>query len=246
MADETRLDEESLTPLYQQVMEEIKRGIESGAYPTGDKIPSEVELSEMYSVSRITVRRAVEELVGEGLLTKRQGKGTYVNQRRLQRKITQESDVQSFSDSCRANGFVPGAHVIERELVPANHEFQEFFGMSPEDNLVHIRRVRTADGVPIMLETNYYPYDRFAFLLEEDLEDKSVFDVIEQRLGSRPEGSDPTTIEIVLATSSTAEPLGVRVGEPLFFENTHLRDSEGNPMLVGHQYIVGSRYVFTI
>ncbi|MEE1274075.1 MAG: GntR family transcriptional regulator [Olegusella sp.] len=78
MAGETRLDEESLTPLYQQVMEKIKRGIESGAYATGEKIPSEAELSEMYSVSRITVRRAVEELVEQGLLTKRQGKGTYV------------------------------------------------------------------------------------------------------------------------------------------------------------------------
>lgn len=246
MPAETKLDEESLTPLYQQVMEEIKRGIEDGTYSTGEKIPSEAELSEMYSVSRITIRRAVEELVGEGLLTKRQGKGTYVTRRRLQRKITQESDVQSFSESCRVNGFVPGAHIIERELMPANHEVQEFLGISPGDQVIHIRRVRTADGVPIMLETNYYPRDRCAFLMEEDLEDVSVFDVLEQHLGIRPESSDPTTVEIVLATASTAEPLGVRVGEPLFFMNTHIRGGDGTPLFVGHQYIVGSRYVFTI
>lgn len=246
MAGALRLDEESLIPLYQQVMEEIRRGIELGTYQTGEKIPSEVELSEMFSVSRITVRRAVEELVGEGILTKKQGKGTYVTHRKLRRKITQESMVQSFSDTCRVNGLTPGARVIERKIIPAGKEGQHYLGLSPDDKLVYIRRVRTADGDPVMLENNYYNYKRLSFLMEADLDDVSLFDVIEERLGFRPDDSTPSTIEIVLATTDIARDLAVGVGEPLFQLNSCMLGNQGEALFFEHQYIVGSRFTFVV
>lgn len=246
MAGETRLDEESLTPLYQQVMEEIKRGIESGVYATGEKIPSEAELSEMYSVSRITVRRAVEELVEQGLLTKRQGKGTYVITHKLTRKVTQESMVLSFSDTCKVNGLVPGARVLDRQVVSAGAEGQHYLGVSPDDKLVYIRRVRTADGEPIMLENNYYNYDRFAFLMDANLDDVSLFDVIEDRLGFKPDDSTPSTIEIVLATTDVARDLSISVGEPLFLLESCMLGNNGEALYFEHQYIVGSRFTFVV
>lgn len=75
---DTQLDSESASPLYQQVFEVIKGKIETGRYPAHSQIPTESELSRMYGVGRITVRRAIEELVNEGYLTKRQGRGTFV------------------------------------------------------------------------------------------------------------------------------------------------------------------------
>lgn len=78
-----RLNEGSLTPLYQQLMEDIKYAIEDGKYQPEEKIPSEPELSELYSVSRITVRRAVDELCAQGYLVKKQGKGTFVGRAKL-------------------------------------------------------------------------------------------------------------------------------------------------------------------
>ena len=107
-----KLNDNSLTPLYQQVLEDIKAEISSGTYASGQRIPSEAELSQLYSVSRVTVRRAIEELVGEGYLTKRQGKGTYVNQRKMTRKIRQCSTIESFTDVCAEMGMKAGAHVI--------------------------------------------------------------------------------------------------------------------------------------
>lgn len=241
-----KLDEGSLTPLYQQVMGEIRKGIEDGSYNTGDKIPSEVELSEMYSVSRITVRRAVEELVGEGILTKKQGKGTYVTKHKVQRKITQESMVQSFSEMCQVNGLTPGAHVVERDVVSGDKISQDYQGVSPEDRFVYIRRVRTADGLPIMLETNYYPYDRFEFLLETDLEDVSLFEVIERVFGFKPGDSSPTLVQITLATADIAHDLSINVGEPLFQLDTYLTDDRGEPLFYEHQYVVGNRFSLVI
>lgn len=67
-------------PLYQQLKEEIKAAIKNGTFPSGTKIPTESELSEKFNVSRITVRRAVQELCQEDYLSKKQGKGTFVKQ----------------------------------------------------------------------------------------------------------------------------------------------------------------------
>lgn len=241
-----KLSEQSLILLYQQVMEDIRKDIDTGKYQPNDRIPSEPELSEKYSVSRITVRRAVEELVQEGCLTKRQGKGTYVNPPKLSRKIFQSSEVQSFTDTCRESGRIAGARVTNREIVEARPAEREFLGLPEGAKLVYVQRVRTADGIPIMLENNFFPYEGFEFLMSVDLEDNSIFSVVEQHTGRRPKGDDLCTLEIVLANSSTAEPLGVAAGEPLFYERINFLDGEGKPLLIGKQYIVGRLFVFNI
>jgi GntR family transcriptional regulator len=227
-------------------MEDIKGGIEGGRYVTGDKIPSEIELSEMYTVSRITIRRAVEELVGEGYLTKRQGKGTYVNHRKLLRKLEQAGAVQSFTDACKNEGRTPGATLLQRRKVTPQPEERRFLNIGADDQLVYIQRVRTADGEPVMLENNLFPLDRFAFLLDEDLKDNSIFELIHERAGVLPTSTEKSTLEIVLASKDTAEPLGVSVGEPLFYENVHFLDASGGPLLIGQQYMVGTRYMFNL
>lgn len=149
-------DGKAAIPLYQQVIDIIKNEINSGAYKAGARIPNEFELAESYKVGRVTVRRAIEELVQQGYLTKRQGKGTFVNAPKLKRKIRQKDDVQSFSDACRVNGMEPGACVISRKILPADSTEAQFFGVPVGTDLICVERVRTADGVPVMLENNIY------------------------------------------------------------------------------------------
>ena len=76
----------NVQPLYQQIYDDIKNDIESGVYQVDDKIPSETELSEKYNVSRITVRRSIEDLCADSLLTKKQGRGTFVGSKQLKRR----------------------------------------------------------------------------------------------------------------------------------------------------------------
>ena len=157
-------DGKAAIPLYQQVIDIIKNEINSGAYKAGVRIPNEFELAESYKVGRVTVRRAIEELVQQGYLTKRQGKGTFVNAPKLKRKIRQKDDVQSFSDACRVNGMEPGACVISRKILPADSTEAQFFGVPVGTDLICVERVRTADGVPVMLENNIYVYEDNAYL----------------------------------------------------------------------------------
>ena len=242
-------DGKAAIPLYQQVIDIIKNEINSGAYKAGARIPNEFELAESYKVGRVTVRRAIEELVQQGYLTKRQGKGTFVNAPKLKRKIRQKGDVQSFTEGCAANDMVPGARLVSRTVVAATHEDAAFFGVEPGCELIVVERVRTADGIPVMLENNAFvladhPY--LQTLADKDLTDNSIFALVAEHSGRAPLKSDPCTVEIALADAQAAPLLEVPVGEPLFYMEAYFTDEDERPLLLGRQKIVGSRYVFDI
>lgn len=240
-----KLNQHSLTPLYQQVLGDLKAQIMAGSYHAGDKLPSEADLSERYGVSRVTIRRALDELAGEGYLTSRQGKGTFVNHRKLTRKICQRSDICSFTDLCASLGLVAGARVVCRQSVPVSAEERTFFG-DDCDGLIFVSRVRTADGIPIMEENNYLPRRDFAFLLDEDLTDVSIFSLMEQRCDLRPTQCAESTIDIALASADMAKRLDVSAGDPLFFEHVAFLDQHGQPLCLSNKYLVGSRYQFSL
>lgn len=240
-----KLNDSSLMPLYQQVHGEIKAAITSGRYLPGDKLPSEVELSKRYSVSRVTIRRAIDELSSEGYLTSRQGKGTFVNQHKLARKIRQGRNVTSFSDVCSEMGMVAGAHVLTRRVVPAEGEGREFFG-SGCSQLVHVSLLRTADGIPVMEENSFFPFEQFAFLLKGDLENVPLFDLVAKRSRRLPQHCGMGTIEMVLCDVRRAERLAISAGEPLFFERAFFLDQDGAPLCMSNKYLVGSRCMFEI
>ena len=234
--------EVSAVPLYQQVMDDLKGEIARGVYAAGSRIPSEMELAKSYGVGRITVRRAIEELSRAGYLSRQQGRGTFVCAPKLKRKIRQKGDVQSFTEGCAANDMVAGARLVSREDAA-------FFDVEPGCELIVVERVRTADGVPVMLENNAFvladhPY--LQTLADKDLADNSIFALVAEHSGRAPLKSDPCTVEIALADAQAAPLLEVPVGEPLFYMEAYFTDADGRPLLLGRQKIVGSRYVFDI
>ena len=168
---------------------------------------------------------------------------------KLKRKIRQKGDVQSFSEGCAANDMVPGARLVSRTVVAATREDATFFGVEPGCELIVVERVRTADGIPVMLENNAFvladhPY--LQTLADEDLTDNSIFALVAEHSGRAPLKSDPCTVEIALADAQAAPLLEVPVGEPLFYMEACFTDEDERPLLLGRQKIVGSRYVFDI
>ena len=129
-------------PLYQQIYDEIKDAIEKGVYAPKERIPSELELAEQYDVSRITVRRAVEELCSDGYLVKQQGRGTFVSTPHINRQF-HASTLQTFTALCAGNGMKAGAHVIDRQIVPARQNEMEFFGLQKDALLALCRENRS-------------------------------------------------------------------------------------------------------
>jgi GntR family transcriptional regulator len=169
-----KLDMNAETPLYMQLKEAIKAAIKDGTYPDNEKIPTEIELSEYYDVSRITVRRAVEELCQENYLVKRQGKGTFVKSRKIQRKM---EHLLGFADACKANGCIPSRLVVKRSVIELSDEDAKTMNVPAGAKAVLIERIDLADGIPMIYESNLFPYPKYEFLLEESL-DGSLYQLL--------------------------------------------------------------------
>lgn len=241
-----QLSDEALTPLYQQIVHDIKIKIETGIYPAMSRIPSEIELAREYQVSRITIRHAIEELCEEDILTKKQGKGTFVNPPKLERKIIRQNEVLSFSEACKREGKVAGARLVAINSIVASSAIRSFLQLKDGEEVIHIKRVRSVDETPIMIENNYVAKAGSEYLLECDLSDVSLFELL-RRVGKR-EVSDAveTTVEITRATKEEAALLEVAVGEPLFCEKVKYLDDKGKPYVVGKQLIVGKLYIYNM
>lgn len=240
------MPENNLVPLYQQVKEDIKAAIESGKYKPKEKIPAEPELSAEYSVSRITVRRAVEELCNEGYLVKMQGRGTFVSTPRIHRKMAGGNRMESFSKTCRDTGMTPGARLLDRQIVPMRADEREFFGCDEDGLLLYIQRVRTADGQPIFEENLFFPYDEFKELMHAEWNDTSAFANIHAVSGRWSDDTQRRTIEVTRASAEQAQTLNVPLGDPLLFMNVYFLDKQRKPLCIGRQYYVGSRYMFEL
>ena len=240
------MEETISVPLYQQIKEDIRVAIQSGRYQAGEKIPPEPALSQEYSVSRITIRRAVEELCSEGFLTKMQGRGTFVNTPRIHRKLSATTRLESFTQSCANAGMTAGARVLDRKIVPAHGEEYAFFGIGSEELLLHICRLRTADGMPVFLENTYLPYQQYKDFMKMPLDNVSIFQTIEAYSGMRIADTARRTIEATRASAEQAQQLSVPVGEPLLYLNCCFVDGEKKPVSIGRQYYIGSRYLFEL
>lgn len=227
-------------PLYKQLKEELKNSIKKGTLIHGEKIPTEIELSEIYKVSRITIRKAVEELVKEGLLLKKQGKGTFVQQNKIQRKI---DNLLSFTESCEINGMIPSSIVTKKEILIPTEEQIEEMGLKKSEKVLFIQRIRLADGFPIMCENNYFPYPKFEFLISEAL-NTSLYSLLKDKYGIKVDSSNNSYIDIVCAGSDIAPLMQLSNGEPLFFLYTQMYDDKKKLIHIGKQFINSEHYRF--
>ncbi|MEG0741338.1 MAG: GntR family transcriptional regulator [Clostridia bacterium] len=233
------LEKKSQSPLYQQLMTRLKNDIVAGAYPAGGRIPSEQLLCETYGVSRVTVRKAMLDLVQEGLLVRRQGKGTFVADAKLQRDLHQ---ITSFSTACAQLGHKASARLVSAQLDAARPEDEEKLNAAEGGKVLEVCRLRLCDGEPVMLELNRFP-ERYAYLREKNLEG-SLYDLL------RHEGVIPTSavhdISLGRATPLVSRQMSVAQGDALLILDELVLDQHAQPLHTSRQWIRGDRYTFRI
>src|SRR5215467_16127686 len=203
----------------------------------GQAIPSERRLCEQLGVSRLTLRAALDDLVREGHLTRRHGSGTYVSRP----KIAQPLTLTSFSEDMRRRGMVPGSHTLELAVMPAGARLGRRLQLSPEDQVVRVKRLRLADGEPMALEVLHVPAVIVPGLTQADLENRSFYELLAERYGIVI-ASGTQTIEPTVTNEEESEALGVPLHSPAFlFERTTLNDA-GRPIEFVRSFYRGDRY----
>ena len=234
-----KLQSESSSPLYHQLMQRLSEDIERGPYPVGSRIPPEHKLEELYKVSRVTVRRALAELTAEGLLERKQGKGTFVSTPRISQDL---KSIHSFHDACKQNGFQGGTIVIHVRAADADAADIEELNLRTGDKVLETLRVRTADGVPVVLEENHFSM-AYSYLENENLAG-SLYNVLRD-YGVEPKQASHD-ISMAFATETQAKLLDIEPGAPLMRLHEVVYDQKGRPLHNSLQLIRGDRFVFRI
>ena len=163
-------------PLYDQLVDLLSDTIQNEMHP-GDALPSERDLAETYGLSRTTVRLAMSELEELGLVTRKHGKGTFVSS--VSRDTTDLMGTYSFTDQMRSLGRVPHTEVIDFEVREASKFVAQNMDLRLGEAVFRMRRLRTADGVPMMLERTYMPVKVFEGLTQRMVESKSLYEIVE-------------------------------------------------------------------
>lgn len=235
---ENKLKENSGLPMYRQLSNIIRTNVENGVYEANQKIPTEMELSKKYNVSRVTVRKALEELVEDGILLRKQGKGTFISEK----KTTNINYPQtSFADACLLSGKKPTTRLLSYSMEVPTKKIADFFGIEQTEMVIKIRRIRMADGEPIILEVDYFP-ESFAFLADEALTDSIA--LILNRNNIYPiHGETVTTI--CYASEEESRVLNVDVEQPLLYIRGEIRNEDMRPVQVSKQIIRTDLYRLT-
>ena len=215
----------SAIPLYKQLADKVRTDYVYNVsnIDTVGPIPSEKELMQKYSVSRITVRNAVNELVKEGFLQKTQGKGTFVTGK----KGFPMNHGGGFSNSCHIMGVKPSTKLISMEKVVPPAEEREFFSFKKGEKILRIKRLRLGDGQPLLLERLYLPTE-YAQLTREELEG-SFYALMKKRFGMII-NKGPWWIEIYRATVNDALLMEIEEGDPLILTRECAYDPQGRPL----------------
>lgn len=221
-----RIDRGSPVPLYHQLAEQLSQAISSGALQPGDPFENEIALAERVGLSRPTVRRAIQELVGQGLLLRRRGLGTTVANRQIHRR----AELTSLFDDLRRDGEAPpSTTVLSHEVVHDEHAAAAL-GLPPETPLLSIVRLRRAGDLPLAVMRNWLPPE-YSDITREELEKDGLYAVLRER-GVKPVVAHQR-IGARTPTPTERRHLGLRPSQPVLTMTRSAFDAVGNPVEYG-------------
>jgi GntR family transcriptional regulator len=225
-------------PLYSRIQEYIAELILSGKLAPETKIQSEREFSEDLGVSRMTVRRALTELVNEGLLERKHGSGTYV----AKPKVTYESaELVNYVEAMQQRNIATASQLLEFSEIVASRRLAELLRIEIGDPIYRVDLLRFANRVPVILERVFFPCVRFPKLEDWDLEKSSIYDLLTSIYNVKL-GRISQTVEAITAADTVAQQLRVEENAPLLVLSRVIYQRDSEVVVVFSQDFLRSDY----
>ncbi|MEZ4768891.1 MAG: GntR family transcriptional regulator [Caldilineales bacterium] len=234
------LQREAPNPLYMQVKEALLEDLLSGRYRPHDRLPSERELSHRFNVSRMTVRQAMLNLVRDGAIYARVGKGTFVAAPKIDQQLR---TLTSFSQDVRSRGGQPTSLVLEAREMAASTEVATALQVAAGVPVLVLSRLRMADSVPLAVETTNLPLALCPNLFQHDFGVESLYQVLRSDYDIHPAQAEQV-IEAALASPREAELLELTSPAAVLRMQRLTRDSTGRPIEYVHSTYRSDRYKF--
>jgi len=234
------LHKASPVPLYFQLKSAIEQLLDSGQWPPDSQVPSERRLCEQFQISRITVRQALAELVREGRLIRSHGRGTFVAQAQLRKPVF---PLVSFTQDVREHGMQPGAKVLLFEATQPPPHVMSALRLGVGDKMLLLKRLRLANGKPMAVETVYLPSRRCPGLLDENLEDVSLYETLTEKYGIVPTRANQQW-QAVACPVADAKLLEIQRGSPVLRIEQTTFDRNGRPFEHLESFFRGDKFIF--
>jgi GntR family transcriptional regulator len=226
-------------PLYKQLYHKLRDAIEDGAYEVGHQLPSERRLAAEHGISRLTARKAINLLRQEGYVTAYQGRGSFVA--KSQPDEIQPVLLKSFTEVMHEQGKVPSTKVLDFRVVTTDEEIASKLKLKPGDKAIMIRRLRFGDGQPVAVDTTYLRYDLCVNILRMDLEDASLYDILENTLNLQLHHAKQT-IEATLGSRKMIALLDLPVPAAVMQMKRQTFDDQGRVIEYSSVIYRGDRY----
>jgi GntR family transcriptional regulator len=235
------INKNSPLPIYYQLEQMIKEWIEKKKIQPGESIPSERELAEQFDISRMTVRQAINNLVNDGYLVRKRGKGTFVAEQKIEQVL---KGLTSFSEDMRVRGMEPGTKLLKFSVIKASSSLAQQLNIPELDEVYEIQRIRLADHIPMALETCYLPCSRVPQLTKEVVKG-SLYEWIEQKAGLIIH-TGVQELEASVARKVEADLLEIKEGAPVLFIQRKSLLENGKPLEIVKSVYRGDRYKFIV
>lgn len=234
-----RIDRASPVPLYFQLAEQLTAAVTDGTLRPGDHFENELDLAERLRLSRPTVRRAIQELVGQGLLVRRRGIGTTVASKVVHRR----AELTSLYDDLARDGRAPRTEVVSLDTAARDEQASAALGLAPGQPVVSMTRVRFAGESPLAVLRNWLP-PTFADISREQLEHEGLYALLRAR-GVRPAVARQR-LGARTATAGERRLLRLSKAEPLLTMSRHAYDADGLPIEFGDHCYRSDQYAVEV
>jgi GntR family transcriptional regulator, phosphonate transport system regulatory protein len=228
--------------LWRQVADGIERGIASGTFAAGEKLPGETEIAETYRVNRHTVRRAIATLAERGLVRAERGSGTYVEAQRLAYPLRSRT---RFSEIVGAGGREPRGQLIDASVDIATRELARELALKAGAPLIRIEALRLADRTPICISTTWLSAERFPNAERVFASTRSMTKLL-AHYGIRDYRRGSTRIAAAIADATDAARLDLALGRPVLVVDATDVDTDGKPLVTKRSRFAAERVEFLV
>lgn len=236
------LNKDTPIPLYYQLKEKLTEAIINGDWSVGAMIPSERELSEQYGISRMTVRQALSEMVKEGLLVRKKGKGSFVAEPKINQELAR---LTSFTEDMRSRGYLPDSRIKAIDIQEASIVIQDYLSLKTGAKVIVVERIRLANSQPMAYEVSHLPLSRFPDLQDHILDAKSLYRLLEERYHITISYARQT-LEAGLSDAVVSKILEIPHASPVLLINRVTYDAEHLPFEYVKSIYRGDRYKFIV
>lgn len=235
------VDKNSVIPIYYQLAKLFEKMIYSGKLKPKEKLPPENDIAKHFKISRMTVRKALAELIDDDLLYSEKGKGTFVAQPKLDNV---EFELQNFREEIKKRGMEPNPKLLKVKIKRANKKMAEKLNIKVGTKCLDFSLIISADKEPLIYENKYIVYSKHKPILETELKDPSL-----SNLAMLHGNHYPIMSKMVLnaskADEKVANRLNINKGAPVFVIEQILFNSDSKPVGWGKSYCRGDKFKFT-